>query len=400
MVYLNNISYRELLETKDYYIATPIGTSMMPTEERESIGSVKPSGWHTVKYDIVDGKYLYNRCHLIGFQLTGENANEENLIRLNKQNMIMIVASVAALCVMAVAKYGLKKQTLLGIAIVLILGGGGTSLFNIIIKDNTKKAIAILVDGGISAVIYSALMGGSSSAFVVQYVILALGAMYFNLKITTYSTVPIAVVNFIMAFVYPPTVEGPGGTVVGALSKVIMFIITFIMIRLAIKAGEKVNKESFENAYETNYKIFFVNISFTGLPINNVTGFSPFLSGVFEGDVPDYEEFDGVVHKILSSCPDALIFPRINVAMPRKWIEENPSECVGTPTGIREALCSEKYLRDGAELLKKMLSYFRSADYKDSIAGYQLCGGTTQEWMHHDMAGSFSEKRFEKFCFS
>ena len=41
---------------------------------------IKPSGWHTVKYDIVDGKYLYNRCHLFGFQLTGENANKENLI--------------------------------------------------------------------------------------------------------------------------------------------------------------------------------------------------------------------------------------------------------------------------------------------------------------------------------
>lgn len=57
-----------------------IGRDIMPTEERGSIGQVKPSGWKTVKYDIVDGKYLYNRCHLIGFQLTGENANEENLI--------------------------------------------------------------------------------------------------------------------------------------------------------------------------------------------------------------------------------------------------------------------------------------------------------------------------------
>ena len=52
----------------------------MPTEDRGSIGQVKPSGWHTVKYDIVDGKYLYNRCHLIGYQLTGENANKSNLI--------------------------------------------------------------------------------------------------------------------------------------------------------------------------------------------------------------------------------------------------------------------------------------------------------------------------------
>lgn len=57
-----------------------IDKSMMPTEKRGSIGSIKPTGWHTIKYDIVEGKYLYNRCHLIGYQLTAENANEKNLI--------------------------------------------------------------------------------------------------------------------------------------------------------------------------------------------------------------------------------------------------------------------------------------------------------------------------------
>lgn len=57
-----------------------ISKELMPTEKRDSIGFIKPSGWHTVKYDHIDGKYLYNRCHLIGYQLTGENANEKNLI--------------------------------------------------------------------------------------------------------------------------------------------------------------------------------------------------------------------------------------------------------------------------------------------------------------------------------
>lgn len=52
----------------------------MPVEERGSISHIKPTGWQTVKYDIVEGKYLYNRCHLIGYQLSGENANRENLI--------------------------------------------------------------------------------------------------------------------------------------------------------------------------------------------------------------------------------------------------------------------------------------------------------------------------------
>lgn len=58
-----------------------VGTETMPTEERESIGAIKPTGWHTVRYDdLIEDKYLYNRCHLIGYQLTGQNANERNLI--------------------------------------------------------------------------------------------------------------------------------------------------------------------------------------------------------------------------------------------------------------------------------------------------------------------------------
>lgn len=76
-----------------------IGRDLMPTEPRGSIGSVKPTGWQTVKYDNVDGKYLYNRCHLIGYQLTGENANERNLITgtryLNVQGMLPFENMVA-----------------------------------------------------------------------------------------------------------------------------------------------------------------------------------------------------------------------------------------------------------------------------------------------------------------
>ena len=57
-----------------------VGDDIMPTEERESISSITPTGWINASYDTISGKYLYNRCHLIGYQLTGENANERNLI--------------------------------------------------------------------------------------------------------------------------------------------------------------------------------------------------------------------------------------------------------------------------------------------------------------------------------
>lgn len=76
-----------------------VGQDLMPQTERGSIGQVKPSGWHTVKYDVVDGKYLYNRCHLIGYQLTGENANQRNLITgtryLNVEGMLPFENMVA-----------------------------------------------------------------------------------------------------------------------------------------------------------------------------------------------------------------------------------------------------------------------------------------------------------------
>ena len=76
-----------------------VSKETMPTEKRGSIGMIKPTGWHTVKYDNVDGKYLYNRCHLIGYQLTGENANPNNLItctrQMNSETMLMFENKVA-----------------------------------------------------------------------------------------------------------------------------------------------------------------------------------------------------------------------------------------------------------------------------------------------------------------
>jgi len=81
---ITTVSYEEYGDLDDLGRCTAciscIGEDLMPTEERGSISSVKPTGWHSDKYDCVDGKYLYNRCHLIGYQLTAENANKNNLI--------------------------------------------------------------------------------------------------------------------------------------------------------------------------------------------------------------------------------------------------------------------------------------------------------------------------------
>lgn len=77
-----------------------IGKDLMPTEPRGEIGNVRPTGWHTVKYDCIEDRYLYNRCHLIAFMLTGENANEKNLITgtryLNVEGMLPFENKVAS----------------------------------------------------------------------------------------------------------------------------------------------------------------------------------------------------------------------------------------------------------------------------------------------------------------
>lgn len=76
-----------------------VGPETQPTEKRGFIGEVRPSGWQMTKYDFVEGKYLFNRCHLLGYQLTGENANERNLITgtryLNVQGMLPFENAVA-----------------------------------------------------------------------------------------------------------------------------------------------------------------------------------------------------------------------------------------------------------------------------------------------------------------
>ena len=76
-----------------------VGIETMPTEARQAINKIKPSGWQNARYDFIDGKYLYNRCHLIGYQLTAENANEKNLITgtrfMNVQGMLPFENEVA-----------------------------------------------------------------------------------------------------------------------------------------------------------------------------------------------------------------------------------------------------------------------------------------------------------------
>ena len=150
---------------------------------------------------------------------------------------------------------------------------------------------------------------------------------------------------------------------------------------------------------ENGFRLFSVSVTLASQPINTKSGFSPQRKGVFDrkGEA-DYSGVDAAIALILENCPDALIFPRIYMAMPQWWIEENPRETVPVPHDKRrEALYSRKYREDGAAMLRELIGHFRSFFAADHIFGYQISGGNTQEWFHLDLNGSYHENALPYF---
>ena len=149
---------------------------------------------------------------------------------------------------------------------------------------------------------------------------------------------------------------------------------------------------------DIGYNLYSLCASFSGLPLNNGTGFAPHY-GIFDvKGKPDYGRFDGYVKDIVQSCPDAKIFLRVWVSMPLWWIEEHPDEvCQSAGVLKREALFSKSLRETGTDLLKQFISHIQESDYCDHIIGYQIAGGSTEEWFHADANGSQSVCAKERF---
>jgi len=156
-----------------------------------------------------------------------------------------------------------------------------------------------------------------------------------------------------------------------------------------------------EDFAKEGYEIYSLCASFSGLPLNSITGFSP-LFGIYDvKGQPDYSHFDRNVRQIIAACPTAKIFPRVRVSMPRWWTEEHPDDICITPLGDkREALFSDAFREDGAAMLREFIAHIHASDYAEHIIGYQIAGGGTEEWFHFDEKGSLSgcsEQMFNEY---
>ncbi|MBR2731483.1 MAG: hypothetical protein IKD72_05805 [Clostridia bacterium] len=138
---------------------------------------------------------------------------------------------------------------------------------------------------------------------------------------------------------------------------------------------------------DAGYRLFSVPVLFAGRWINANEYCKPFHAGIFDrADAADFSALDASVARILAACPDAYIFPRVNVSMPLWWIEAHPG-CVDG-TGKRELLFAPEFRETAAEMLRAVIDHVNDSDYAAHIVGYQIAGGNTEEWFHFDLNGA------------
>ncbi len=159
----------------------------------------------------------------------------------------------------------------------------------------------------------------------------------------------------------------------------------------------------YRNFADAGYRFFSVPVLFAGRWINAAADTPPFKKGIFDAeDSPDFSLFDESIEKILAACPNAYIFPRVNISMPLWWENENPDEVNIKEDGTvcRESMYSEKWRADAAEMLREFVDYVNASKYAPHIAGYQIAGGNTEEWFHFDGSAGYcrnAEKGFNAF---
>ena len=149
-------------------------------------------------------------------------------------------------------------------------------------------------------------------------------------------------------------------------------------------------------------QLYSVCVFFASRPVNAAELCGPFMPGIFEQkDMPDFSVVDNEIARILAACPDALIFPRVNVNLPRWWEEEHPEACNdrgvnGNPP--RGCPASPLWQETCMDFLSQLIRHIEEGPFAGHIIGYQIAGGQTEEWMAIDMNGNQGPALREAFA--
>ena len=150
-------------------------------------------------------------------------------------------------------------------------------------------------------------------------------------------------------------------------------------------------------------KLYSVNLNFSEMPINESAPVLVFQKGIFEQKEPNFSIVDKNFDEILEACPDAYIFPRVNMNLPEAWEKANPDELCekGYNERKRFSYASDKWANEVKRELTLLVNYIENSKYKDRVIGYQLAAGNTEEWLPIDPQsgyGPVAKEKFLKYC--
>ncbi len=162
-----------------------------------------------------------------------------------------------------------------------------------------------------------------------------------------------------------------------------------------------IEKARYDDFAEAGYNLFSVPVYFATRGIQEMNDIPPFAPGIFENEEPDYSIADRTFQQIIDACPNALIFPRVNVTLPLRWEKENPDELCeyGNISQDKRRPCfsSDLWAEETQKYLGMFIDHIEASDYRDHIFGYQIATGNSEEWFSFDLIGSIGKRSREKF---
>jgi len=159
-------------------------------------------------------------------------------------------------------------------------------------------------------------------------------------------------------------------------------------------------KACYEDFAAAGYSLFSLPVFFSSKTINENAQYPAFSYGLFDADKPKWDLLDEDFRKIVRACPNACIFPRVNVSLSEAWERANPDELndKGVVELHRPCFSSDKWAAECTRLLGLFIDHVKQSDYAENVVGYQIAAGNTEEWLSHDGNASIGLRSREKYA--